>query len=130
MDIKYMKRGDWMPGDVKPESPGVYERESEDGRFFRTTYSAWDGFIWKWACLTPEKAAQAIMDSINQDAPWRGQLEYDPHNAPDGFVAELAEGRGCGDCDLEPAGVLCHSIPCITTGRPDGRSVIMKRAKP
>jgi len=139
MNIKDMKRGEWIPGNVKPEAPGVWERENLPDLWVRTVYSLWDGHVWKLACLTPESAAQATLNSRNQNLSWRGQLEYDPNLAPPGFVAELPDPKllvPCKRCDYWHSAADCDcyapsaKYPCTCAARPDGREVIMMRAKP
>ena len=140
MDIKDMKRGEWMPGDVKPEAPGVWERDYTDteGTSEVPFYSLFDGELWRIWAIKPAKAAAQKGVSIHQSLPWRGQLEYDPHNAPPGFVADLApEGeKGCIGCEILAQFGACGNwlsqarYPCCRSARPDGRSVILKRAKP
>lgn len=148
MNIKDMRRGDWMPGDVKPEAPGVWERDYtelnsgcggprpyNDGPFCK-----FDGEMWYAGEANPEDAARSNFLTCDQNLPWRGQLEYDPHNAPPGFVADpaiTAYGLGaCRGCEYWPRINGCEPYesasknPCVGVLRPDGRSVIMKRAKP
>jgi len=124
MNIKDMKRGEWMSGDVKPEAPGVYERRKSNGVLM---YSKWAGKHWcrGWPVVRLANIDRRV--APNQYLSWRGQLEYDPHNAPDGYVAEPGK---CRECDLYKVEFLCKAANCMASRRFDGRHVIMKRAKP
>lgn len=117
-----------MPGDVKPEAPGVYEREYPEGEILLCKFSDGDWYVWE---STPERAANADVPSCDQSLPWRGQIEYDPHNAPDGFVAVLNTKYGCDGCECGSGpDWKCDIAHCTPGHRVDSRDVIMKRAKP
>lgn len=68
----------WIPGDVKPERVGVYQRRAGDSL---PTFSKWDGQQWlSWACSVDD-AAECKEVSEFQDALWRG-LNAKPKDQP------------------------------------------------
>ena len=61
---------DWLPRDVRPVHPGVYERRVSDGSF-----SCWNGRQWNGDAPDPAAAAGMSEPSRDQNASWRGLVE-------------------------------------------------------
>jgi hypothetical protein len=72
---------EWIPGHIKPVRVGVYERDTNLGR-----WSYWSGEFWATAdTVSPSSAMDPEwigLPSGTQDAPWRG-LASDPAKPAD-----------------------------------------------
>jgi hypothetical protein len=68
-----MQRTPWLPGDVKPARPGVYER---DYGGLGTRFCLWTGRRWMWPNRAPhEAAAETVPSNCQRRMPWRGLTE-------------------------------------------------------
>lgn len=64
-------RTHWIPPGIKPELPGVYERQYPSGN---VRFNKWDGE--QWHCFGDSvRAADLMLAPTDADLPWRGLAE-------------------------------------------------------
>lgn len=64
-----MKLTPWIPGTVKPVRAGLYQRLTHSNL---VVWSKWDGAKWMRCMFTQPNADTQVIESLQQDIPWRG----------------------------------------------------------